>query len=141
LKSTKIKGKKDKGVSGVDNSLLIGLMRYTFPMPRVLWQKQVARNASRMDAGQDFMSSEHRLVHRYVVREIVCSGKPLAPETIARALNLQIERVVAILTELEEHKGFLFRNAEGAVNWAYPVTAEKTPHLLKLNTGEQVYAA
>ena len=125
----------------MDNSLLIGLMRYTFHVPRVLWQKQVGQNARTMTAGQDFMSPEHRLVHHYVVREIACSGKPLAPETIARALDLPVERVVAILTELEEHKGFLFRNQEGAVNWAYPVTAEKTPHLLKLNTGEQVYAA
>ena len=58
-----------------------------------------------------------------------------------QALELPAARVAVILTELEEHKGFLFRNAEGAVNWAYPVTAEKTPHLLKLNTGEQVYAA
>ena len=125
----------------MDNSLLIGLMRYTFHVPRVLWQKQVGQNARTMTAGQDFMSPEHRLVHHYVVRKIACSGKPLAPETIARALDLPVERVVAILTELEEHKGFLFRNQEGAVNWAYPVTAEKTPHLLKLNTGEQVYAA
>jgi hypothetical protein len=125
----------------VDNSLLIGLMRYTFPMPRVLWQKQVVRNARHMDAGQGFMSPEHHLVHKYVVSEIARVGKPLAPEVIARALELPAARVAVILTELEEHKGFLFRNAEGAVNWAYPVTAEKTPHLLKLNTGEQVYAA
>jgi len=85
--------------------------------------------------------AEHHLVHKYVVSEIARVGKPLAPEVIARALELPAARVAVILTELEEHKGFLFRNAEGAVNWAYPVTAEKTPHLLKLNTGEQVYAA
>ena len=125
----------------MNDSLLIGLLRHTFPMPRALWQKQVTRNARQMDAGQAFMSPEHHLVHKYVVSEIPRAGKPLAPEVIARALNLPVARVVAILKELEEHKVFLFRNEAGAVNWAYPVTAEKTPHLLTLNTGEKVYAA
>jgi hypothetical protein len=36
---------------------------------------------------------------------------------------------------------FLFRNEEGAVTWAYPVTVERTPHRVSLSTGEQVYAA
>jgi len=36
---------------------------------------------------------------------------------------------------------FLFRNKEGEVVWAYPVTVDKTPHHLTFSTGEQLYAA
>ena len=36
---------------------------------------------------------------------------------------------------------FLFRNSQGAVTWAYPVTVEPTPHRVAFSTGEEVYAA
>jgi hypothetical protein len=36
---------------------------------------------------------------------------------------------------------FLFRNEQGAVAWAYPVTVDRTPHYVTFSTGEQVYAA
>ena len=43
--------------------------------------------------------------------------------------------------DLEKHLTFLFRNAAGAVTWAYPVTVEQTPHRIVLSSGEQLYAA
>jgi hypothetical protein len=48
--------------------------------------------------------------------------------------------VIALL-DAWENAAFLFRNDQGAVVWAYPVTADKTPHHMILSTGEQVYAA
>lgn len=36
---------------------------------------------------------------------------------------------------------FLFRNSEGEVTWAYPVTVEKTPHSVTFGTGERIYTA
>jgi hypothetical protein len=51
------------------------------------------------------------------------------------------EKVVHILNDLEKHMNFLFRNRQGEVTWAYPVTVEKTPHHLTFSTGEQIYAA
>jgi hypothetical protein len=50
-------------------------------------------------------------------------------------------RVVEILDELERHLTFLYRDASGAVAWAYPVTAAQTPHHLTFSTGERVNAA
>jgi hypothetical protein len=94
-----------------------------------------------MDAGLGFMSAEHHQVRNFVVREIPRVGKPLPPELIAQGLDLPLDRVKVILDELEAHMSFLFRNEQGEVTWAYPVTADKTPHRLTLNTGEQVYAA
>ena len=36
---------------------------------------------------------------------------------------------------------FLFRDNHGRVVWAYPVTVEKTPHHVRFDTGEELYAA
>ena len=66
---------------------------------------------------------------------------PIPPESIASAVGLPFERVGAILDELERGMTFLFRNASGAVTWAYPVTVEKTPHQITISSGEKLYAA
>lgn len=123
------------------NELLIGIWRFIFGVPRPIWQRQVASDAKRTGASLDFMSVEHHLVRDFVVRELPRLGEPLSPESIALELNLPVTRVKDILDELEREKTFLFRNAEGAVVWAYPVTVDKTPHHVTFSTGEQVYAA
>jgi hypothetical protein len=125
----------------VNRKSLLGLSRWTLPIPRLIWQRQVASNARHMDAGLGFMSEEHHLIRDFVVKEICRVGQPLPPQSIAQALNLPLDRVIAILDDLEKHMTFLFRNDQGAVAWAYPVTADRTPHRMTLNTGEQVYAA
>jgi hypothetical protein len=56
-------------------------------------------------------------------------------------LNIPLVRVAAILDDLETHMTFLFRNARGAIEWAYPVTVAPTPHRVTFQTGEQLYAA
>jgi hypothetical protein len=60
---------------------------------------------------------------------------------IAQALDLPLARVVEILADLEQHMTFLFRDEQGAVVWAYPVTVERTPHHVTFESGEQIYAA
>ncbi|MFH0754204.1 MAG: hypothetical protein V2A70_06540 [Candidatus Omnitrophota bacterium] len=87
------------------------------------------------------MSEEHRLVHHFAVRELPIAGKPLSPELLSTALNIPVGRVIAILDDLESHMTFIFRNAQGEIEWAYPVTVEKTPHHVTFHTGEQLYAA
>jgi hypothetical protein len=125
----------------MNNNLLLGLFRCVLPVPRVLWQMQVSRNARHLDAGLGFMSAEHHLIRNFVVTELPRVGKPLPPDSIAQSLNLPITQVGTILDDLEKHMTFLFRNEQGAVTWAYPVTVERTPHHLALSTGDQVYAA
>ena len=125
----------------MNNNLLLGLLRCVLPVPRPLWQMQVSRNARHLDAGLHFMSAEHHLIRNFVVRELPRVGKPLSPEFIAQNLNLPIAQVKNILDDLEKHMTFLFRNEQGAVIWAYPVTVDRTPHHVALSTGEQVYAA
>ncbi len=49
--------------------------------------------------------------------------------------------VVQLLDDLEKHLFFLVRNAAGNVSWAFPVSSDRTPHRLRLSTGERIFAA
>ena len=123
----------------MDKNMLVGLWRLALPIPPVIWRK-----LNEGEGGGDplaFMSAQHHRVRDYAVLELTRSGKPLAPETIALELQLPLERVAEILDDLERHKTFIWRNTQGAVTWAYPITVEPTPHRLRLSTGELVYAA
>ena len=118
------------------NSLLMGIGRFMIPIPRFIWQRQTQ--------GGDplgFMSDDHHRVRNFAVTEIAQSGKTLAPDFIAQALQLPLEQIVAILDDLEKHMTFLFRDGQGAVEWAYPVTAVKTLHRLICQDGNQINAA
>ena len=123
------------------DKLMLGLWRYMLKVPPFLWEKQISKAKKKFEAENSFMSKEHGLVHHFVVMELPYTGKPLSPEYIANKLNLSISRVKSILNDLEKRMTFLFRNKEGEVVWAYPVTVDQTPHHLTFNTGEQLYAA
>ncbi|MFQ5627428.1 MAG: hypothetical protein ACE5I1_01610 [bacterium] len=125
----------------MSDNLLMGLGRFMVPIPRMIWQWQVTRNAQKIEAGLGFMSREHHDVRNFVVQALPGVGKPLSPEFIAQNLNLPADQVNAILDELEKHMTFLFRNKAGAVAWAYPVTVDRTPHHATFSSGEQVYSA
>ncbi len=118
------------------DSLLLGVSRYTLPIPRFIWQRQISG-----EANLDFMSVDHHRVRDFVVTEIPKVGKPLSPEYIGQALDLPPDRLCVILDELEKHMTFLFRTARGEVEWAYPVTAACTPHHVAFNSGERIDAA
>lgn len=121
---------------------LLGIGKYMLPVPSFIWRKEVSRKARKQARSSlAFMSEEHHLVRNLVVKELPHAGKPLSPEFISLQLGMPLERVNAILEELEKNLVFLFRNGEGSVLWAYPVTAEKTPHRFSFETGEEGYAA
>jgi hypothetical protein len=123
------------------NNLLLGRGRWMLPIPAALWQPRLARDARRLEASLGFMSPEHHRVRNLAVREIVRTGQPLPAPTISQTLGLNPARTEEILGDLERHMTFLFRNEQGAVSWAYPVTAEETPHRVELDSGQRVFAA
>ena len=123
------------------DNLLLGIGRFIVPVPPVLWRREVDSSARHTRHHLDWLTTEHRRVHHHVVRELPRAGQPLAPEAIAAAVDLPLPRVQAILDDLEKHLTFLFRNAQGAVEWAYPVTTAPTPHRVTFSTGEQINAA
>jgi len=120
----------------MDDQLLLGLWRCVLPVPSKIWRAIV-----KSDADLGFMSGDHHRVRNLVVRELPRQAKSLTPGWISEKLELPLPRVIAILEELESNMTFLFRNPEGAVSWAYPVKADRTPHHVTFNTGEQIYAA
>jgi hypothetical protein len=122
-------------------SSLMGLWRLTLPLPPKLWKGLINSNAAKMDAGLDFMSTDHHLVRDFAVRELPRYGRPIPPHKFTEELALPIERVLFLLQDLEEHMTFLFRNERGEVAWAYPMTVDRTPHRLTFSTGETINAA
>ena len=125
----------------MSNKLLTGVWRMLVGVPPVLWEKQIQKVRRKVEKSTRFMSQEHRRIHHYVVRELPRVGEPIPAERAARDLALSMEQTVAILGDLEEHLTFLYRNEQGQVVWAYPVTVEKTPHRITFGSGERLYAA
>jgi hypothetical protein len=122
------------------NSLL-GLGRFMIPVPAIIGQRTLLGKARKERARLASIRSEaHHLVHDFVTREILRVGEPISPEVIGQQLKMPVDRVNAILDELEK-KLILYREGQEAVVWSYPVTAAQTPHHFTFNTGEQGYAA
>jgi hypothetical protein len=122
------------------DNIRAGFWRFMVPVPRFIWKRQLPSKERQLTAGTSFMSPEHRSVRRYAVEGLARTGRPLPAESIAHGTGLSLERVTAILDDLQQHLTFLFRNEEGAVTWAYPVTVDPTPHHVSLTTGESMYA-
>jgi hypothetical protein len=125
----------------MNKSLLLGLGRFLLRIPRPIWQQEVARSVQGAEKSLAFMTTDHHRVRDFAVRELPRIAAPIPPETIAESLSMDLALVVSILDELEKHMTFLYRNERGEVVWAYPVTAERTPHRITFSTGEQIYAA
>ncbi|MFC1976530.1 hypothetical protein ACFLXQ_09040 [Chloroflexota bacterium] len=125
----------------MSETILMGRGHQITKIPREEWEHGLSKVPQHTKAELSFMSEEHHLVRYFVVRELPNIGVPLSPEFIAQELNLSVARVNVILDDLEKHLTFLFRNEQGAVAWAYPVTVDPTPHHLTFSTGEQLYAA
>ncbi len=88
-----------------------------------------------------FMSQDHHRVRNLAVTELPREGHALPPEYFALKLLLPLEQVIHILDDLERHLVYLFRNPQGEVAWAYPVTVDPTPHRVTFSSGEKIYAA
>ena len=125
----------------MDEKVFLGRDRQIIDFPEAEWKQQLARVADPMSTRLSFMTDKHHQVRYFVVRELVNTGKPIHPGTISEMLGLPPEQVSAILDELERKLFFLVRDAQGAVAWAYPVTAEPTPHRLNFSTGECLFGA
>ncbi len=122
-------------------NVLLGKGRHFKKIPRDSWEKKVTIESQHIPAILDFMTKEHHLVRNLVVEEIARKEKPVSPEGISEKLDMSQSKVNALLGDLERNLFFLVRDSRGDVSWAFPVTAEKTPHKLTFNTGERPHAA
>ncbi len=125
----------------MEEQIFIGKERGILTIPRETWEQGLAGRVPQIKARLDFMTESHHLLRNFVVKELPQAGKPLSPELISRRLDLPLDRVNSILEDLEKNLTFLYRNKQGSVAWAYPVTADETPHKISFGTGEQINAA
>jgi hypothetical protein len=123
------------------DTILIGQGRHIIRISREEWESELATVPQHFEKKLGFMTAEHHLVRSFVVREIPLAGEPLSIDVIAKQVDLPASRVTAILDDLEQHLTYLYRNPQGAVAWAYPVTVDQTPHELTFSTGERLYGA
>jgi hypothetical protein len=121
--------------------MLLGVWRYLLRIPRPVWQGQVNQGARSTISGLEFLNGDTKRVRDYVVLELPRAGEPLSPQRIAGDLGLDVARTVAILDDLEKRMTFLYRDTQGCVTWAYPVTVGRTPHRVEFSSGEKLYAA
>lgn len=119
----------------------LGLGRFMIPIPPCLLRKGLKDGAGKGRRALGFMTPKHHLVRDFVVTEIPRRGESLSPDHIAKTLSLSRNELDVIVDELEEHMVFLYRVDGENVTWAYPVTAEPTPHHMKFSSGENIYAA
>ena len=92
-------------------------------------------------AGRRPLGPDQRRVQHFAVREIARRREPIAPRVIAAELDLPPDRVTEILGDLERRMTFLYRAEGEDVVWAYPVTAEETPHQVRIDGGAAFSAA
>lgn len=124
------------------DTILVGAHTTIRRVPDTGWKTALAGAPERSAGRLAFMTPEHHLVRNYAVRELPrAEGRPLQVDEIATALGLPLPRVLSIVEELERHLFFLVRNRAGEISWAFPVTAEPTPHRLRFSTGERAHGA
>ena len=125
----------------MEEKILLGRDRQIVEISSAMWKQHLTQVPQHSQARLNFMTDAHHQIRYFVVKELVKAQKPVEPEFISEKLKVPLERVKAILDELEKKLFFLVRNEQGAVAWAYPVTVETTPHRLNFSSGERLYGA
>lgn len=120
--------------------ILFGVGRHMVPVPEWLFRPMVQRDANKLER-RPVLEPDERRVQHFAVREIPRRREAIAPEVFATELDLPLDQVGRILDELERRMTFLCRRGGKDVNWAYPVTAEETPHQVRMDGGEAFSAA
>jgi hypothetical protein len=110
------------------------------PVPEWLFRPMVKRDAGKL-AKRPPLETDERRVQHFAVREIPRRHEAISPEVFAAELDLSPDQVGMILDELERRMTFLCRRGGEDVVWAYPVTAEKTPHQVRIDGGAAFSAA
>jgi hypothetical protein len=125
----------------VSGRVLMGVGGEIQALPDAAFVKSIRGLPARMASRLAFMSREHHVVRDFVVRELPRQDRPLSATQITQVTALSLQRVSAILADLERNLFFLVRDSDGNVSWAFPVTTSWTPHRLTFSTGERIFGA
>ena len=129
------------GAPRIKGPVRLGFGKTSLPVPAFLVNREVGAGIRRAQKTVGRFSAAKKAVHHFVVRKLPQTGEPLALEHIAAGLDLPLEKVARLVTELEQAKTFLFRKNSDRIDWAYPVTVDETPHKVTFSSGEQINAA
>lgn len=121
--------------------ILVGRGREVIKTSESEWAADISGSSKYFEKKLSFMTDVHRRVRNFVVTELPKTGKPLAPKYISQMLHIPVDHIQSILSDLEQGMIFLYRNQQGLVEWAYPVTTAKTPHYASFSSGERLNAA
>ena len=121
--------------------VLLGFKHHMLPIPQALFQRAMKASTNKAHRALGGLDDEQRRVHHFVVRDLPRLAEPMPPEHIADALEMDVNRVIEIVDELERRLIFLSRSGGRDVVWAYPVTVADTPHWMAFSTGERLNAA
>ena len=121
--------------------ILLGRGKQITSIPQAAWEGHLAQAPEHSRKRLAFMTEAHHRVRYFVVRELPRYGRPIPPSHIGQSLGMPGEQVANLLDELEENLVFLVRNKRGEVAWAFPVTAEATPHKISFSSGERLFGA
>jgi len=126
----------------VETTVLIGCGGKIIKEPESTWEKELAKAPKFFASRLAFMTPDHHKVRNFVVSELPRNaGKPLPIAALSQQLGMRPDKLDRILGDLEKNLFFLVRDDSGAVLWAFPVTAAKTPHVVRFNSGESSFAA
>lgn len=125
----------------IEQSILLGRGREIHQISADHWKQHLDEVPEHSKSRLAFITEEHHQVRYYVVKELPRAGVPISAQKISQALNISLERVFAILDDLEKNLVFLVRGDSKKVLWAFPVILEKTPHRIHFSSGEKLYAA
>ena len=121
--------------------LLVRLGRLGVRVPRVVWRRIAANGARHTGRTVAGFTTDHHRVRDYAVTEIARTSRPVTTEQISAETEITADRVLTIIDELEQSRAVFFRSGPAAVDWAYPVTADETPHQVRIDGGAAFSAA
>jgi hypothetical protein len=105
------------------------------------WWSTLLAHVPAMRSRFDALPPLQRTLRRAAVLRVVATGRPAPPDALARDIGAPLREVAAALADLERRLFFLVRDAGGEVSWAFPVTADVTPHHLSFSSGERLHGA
>lgn len=124
-----------------DGFVLLGRGDDLVPVPQADWWRELQAHMPRARQRFEALPPLHRAVRRAAVLRLGSTGRPVPPEDIAAELGAAPSDVAAAMADLERALFFIVRDDAGAASWAFPVTADATPHHLTFSTGERLDAA
>jgi hypothetical protein len=121
--------------------LYVGFRGFMMRIPSRLAAKGSKKGEKGAKANANRLSKEERRVHHFIVMKMAVVKYPITAEDIANELRMPIDQIHEIINKLENLKTFIYRSDGKGIDWAYPLSLEKTGFRMTASSGEQFFAA